>query len=50
MGLLEWIKESVSLESLRSPNDPQENLDVVRVVDRNRVTSDEGGGPVGCLF
>lgn len=41
LGLLEWKKESVSIDSLSRPDDTQENLDSGRVVNRNRVTSDK---------
>lgn len=40
--MLEWKKESVSIDSLGRPDDTQANLDSVRVVNRNSVTSDKG--------
>ena len=42
MGLLEWKKESISIESLSRPEGIQENLDLARLVNRNGVTSDIG--------
>lgn len=41
-GLLERNEELVSTDSLGRPDDTRQNLDLVRVVNRNRVTSDKG--------